>query len=66
MSKIKKVTVTQEIYISSDGRETPVTEMNPQHLVNAYGRAIFDDDNETTGVLEREILRRIKVREEEQ
>lgn len=39
MGKILKKTVEQVIYVSSDGRETILSNMADPHLVNAFGQA---------------------------
>lgn len=65
MRKIIKKTVTVEVYVSGDGRETPVTEMAGTHLVNAFAMAVRNDDEDIIGVLKKEIQRRINATEED-
>lgn len=47
--QIKKKTIEQFIYVSENGRETPVREMNPVHLVNALLKAQMELDNANEG-----------------
>ena len=39
MGKILTKTIEQTVYVSNDGKETVLTEMNDAHLVNAFGHA---------------------------
>lgn len=57
--KILRRSVTMEIYVGLDLKETPVIEMVGKHLVNAYAVSIKEENDEASGVLEREILRRM-------
>ena len=56
---IERRTITQEIYISEDGRETPVFEMGTNHLINAFGKACQEDNEQVKHSLKKEIIRRI-------
>lgn len=74
MGKIITKTVEQTIYVSSDGRETVLTDMADPHLVNAFGQACQREKsaplswastpNETkqlVNALRTEILRRMQL-----
>ena len=40
MGTIERETITHEVYVSSDGRRTPLQQMADPHLVNAFGQSI--------------------------
>ena len=73
MGKIITKEVKQTIYVSSDGRETVLSDMADPHLVNAFGQACQRDKEglswATTpleakvlvNALRAEILRRMEV-----
>lgn len=77
MGKIISKTVTQDIYVSNDGKETVLTEMNHAHLVNAFGQACANKKDglswsmpdsqkqEIVNKLRDEILRRIHDKNEQ-
>ncbi len=49
------------IYKSEDGKETPIVEMNPFHLVNALLKShqLIGENPEMTKALKAEVLRRL-------
>lgn len=65
-------TVTRKIYVSDDGQETPLDEMNNCHLLNAFAKADRENNDFSIGPefrkkrdpivaeLRLEILRRMK------
>jgi len=61
--KIITKTITQDTYVSADGRETPVHLMLPTHLVNAFGKAVQEENEPVIKSLKCEIIRRINAGE---
>lgn len=59
MRKIITKTVTQQIYVGESGKETPVEMMDPKHLVNAFGKAVSDENGAIAIALKAEIVRRL-------
>lgn len=70
--------IEQKFYVSSDGRETPLEQMNDSHLLNAFAKADRENNNETISPeyrkrrepivteLRIEILRRMKGEKEDE
>lgn len=59
MGKIIKRTIEAVIYVSSNGRETPLQQMEDPHLVNAFGQACASGDEALIKSLREEIQRRL-------
>jgi len=57
--RIISKTITQILYVSEDGRETPVTEMGATHIVNALLKAEREEEPAIVEVLKKEIVRRL-------
>ena len=51
--------MTVQVYVSEDGRETPVTAMDDRHLVNAFAKSVEEESNVTKDVLKEELMRRL-------
>ena len=60
---VEKVTVETWVYTKSNGDKVPVTEMESTHLLNAYRKAIIEDENKVESVLFQEIKRRMNQHE---
>lgn len=64
MGHIEQQTVTTSVYVSSDGRSTPLDKMQDAHLVNAFGQAAQADperDEKMIKTLRNELLRRLAL-----
>jgi hypothetical protein len=57
--KIVSVLTLHHIYVSENGRETPLTDMHPKHLLNAYLKAEQEGQEAVSGILRDELLRRL-------
>ena len=65
MSTISKKEVVVISYVSDDDIETPIYEMNDKHLLNALLKAERCGDEGVVKVLRDEILKRMKMYEQE-
>lgn len=69
MSKIITKVIELEVYVSEEGKQTPLKEMGDMHLINAFGKAARElpdrtTVNDTVLALRRELFNRLDSRHE--
>lgn len=69
--RIKTITTEIDIYIDSNGKETPLQDLHDSHLLSAYAKAVIEDRMENVDILlprklKGEILRRMKKTNEQE
>jgi hypothetical protein len=57
--KIIKKQIEVMLYVTERGDEIPLSEMVPLHLLNAYAKAMVQDDKEIAGILRAEAVKRM-------
>lgn len=59
--KLEKRTIEEWVYTDSNGNQTLLKDLNPNHLLAAYSKSLFDEaiKSRISGELRNEILRRM-------